>query len=119
MNRNRAPSGPPEGRAGISGRVSVPVELFPDLLDVRADLEGGPQLDGHGAHEMVRLEQHQRLAVDLLGGELLHVLGAAGQRLNKVAHLAHVPLQRVRTLLLLLLLLLWTGRWGRQLLLLR
>ena len=75
--------------------VSVPVELLAYLLNVRADLEGGPQFDGHGAHEMVRLEQHQGLTIDFLGSELLDILGTAGQRLDKVTHLAHVPFQRI------------------------
>ena len=35
------------------------------------DLEGRPQLDVYGTHQVVLLEQQQSLPVDLLGTELL------------------------------------------------
>lgn len=35
-----------------------------------ADLEGGAQLDVHRGHEMLLLQQQQRLSVDLLRQEL-------------------------------------------------
>ena len=62
---------------------------------MRTDLERWSQLDRHGRHEMVRLERHQGLPVDLLLSKVLDVLPAAGQVLDKVADLGHVPLERV------------------------
>lgn len=45
------------------------------IVNVGADLEGGTQLDVHGGHEMLLLQQQQGLSVNLLrqelGGELL------------------------------------------------
>lgn len=44
-------------------------------VDVGADLEGGTQLDVHGGHEMLLLQEQQGLSVNFLrqelGGELL------------------------------------------------
>ena len=40
---------------------------------------------------MVRLQQHQGLAVDLLAVEVLHVVAAAGQLLDEVADLLDAP----------------------------
>ena len=39
--------------------------------DACVDLKGWPQLDVHGTHQVVLLEQQQSLPVDLLGTELL------------------------------------------------
>lgn len=70
-------------------------ERLSHLVDGGADLERGPQFDGHGGHEVVGLKQHQRLAVDLLKLKVLYVVRAAGEVLYKVAHLLHAPLQRI------------------------
>lgn len=47
----------------------------PQIVNVGADLEGGAELDVHGGHEMLLLQQQEGLSVDLLrqelGGELL------------------------------------------------
>lgn len=44
-------------------------------VDVGADLEGGPQLDVHGRHEMLLLQEQQGLSVNFLrqklGGQVL------------------------------------------------
>ena len=45
--------------------------------DAGVDLQGGPQLDVHGAHQVVLLEQQQGLPVDFLGTEFLCYLLAA------------------------------------------
>ena len=71
------------------------IELFSDLLYVWADLERGSQLDGHGGHEMVGLQQHQGLPVDLLLGKVLDVLTAARQVLDEITNLCHIPLEGV------------------------
>lgn len=42
----------------------------PQAVDVGADLEGGTELDVHGGHEVLLLQQEQSLSVDLLGQEL-------------------------------------------------
>ena len=60
-----------------------------------ADFKGGSELDTHGGHEMVSLEQHQRLTVNLLHGKVLDIVAAARQVLDKVTDLLHVPLQRI------------------------
>lgn len=46
-------------------------------IDAGIDLECRAQLDVHGAHEMILLEQQQRLPIDLLSPELLRDLLAA------------------------------------------
>ena len=60
-----------------------------------ADLEGGAELDAHGGHEVVSLQQHQGLAINLLDCEVLDIVTAARKGLDEVAHLLHVPLERV------------------------
>lgn len=49
------------------------------IINVGTDLEGGTQLDVHGGHEMLLLQQQQGLSVNLLrqelGGELLTACG--------------------------------------------
>ena len=55
------------------------------------DLEGGSKLDAHGRHEVVGLEEHKGLPVNLLHHEVLHVVAAARQLLDEVANLSHGP----------------------------
>ena len=55
------------------------------------DLEGGSKLDAHGGHEVVGLEEHEGLPVDLLHHEVLHVVAAAGKLLDEVANLGDTP----------------------------
>ena len=55
------------------------------------DLEGGSKLDAHGGHEVVGLEEHEGLPVDLLHHEVLHVVAAPRQLLDEVANLRHAP----------------------------
>lgn len=57
---------------------------------MRDELEGGPQLHLHGGHEVVLLEQQQRLAVDLLRAEHVRVVAAAGQAPHKLKHVLHL-----------------------------
>lgn len=45
--------------------------------DARIDLQGWPQLDVHGAHQMVLLEQQQGLPIYFLGTEFFCNLLAA------------------------------------------
>lgn len=75
---------------------SVLFELFTHVIDSRADLKSWPQFDGHGRHQMVGLQQHECLAVDLLEQEILHVVRTSRQSFDEVAHLLHAPLQRIR-----------------------
>ena len=75
--------------------ASVLVERLPHALDGLAHLERRAQLHGHGGAQVVHLEQHQRLPVDLLQLEIGHVLGAPGLLLDEVAHALHAPLKRV------------------------
>lgn len=53
-----------------------------------ADLEGGTQLDVHGGHEMLLLQQQQGLSVNLLrqelGGELLAACQEEGEECHSV-----------------------------------
>ena len=77
------------------GSASVLFQVLAHALDGGADLERGAKLDRHGGHEVIGLEQHERLAVDLLELEVLHIVGTPGQRLDEVAHLRHRPLQGV------------------------
>ena len=49
------------------------------LLDAGADLERRPELDVHCAHQVVLLQQRQRLSVDFLPSELFHVDVATGK----------------------------------------
>ena len=77
------------------GTASVLLEFFAHGLDGVADLEGRAQLYGHGGHQMVSLEQHQRLPIDFLQLEVLHVVGAAGKVLDEIADLGHRPLKGV------------------------
>ena len=74
---------------------SVLCEIIFQLFDLLADLESRSQLDAHGGHQMVGLQQHQSLAVDLLQGEVLHVVRAAREVLDEVADLLDVPLEGV------------------------
>ena len=74
---------------------SVLGQIIFQLFDLLADLQGRPELDAHGRHEVVGLQQHQSLPVDLLQSEVLHVVGAAGEFLDEVADLLDIPLQRV------------------------
>lgn len=53
-----------------SGQAAEPLGVL-EHADACVDLQRRPQLDVHGAHEMVLLEQQQGLPVDLLGTELL------------------------------------------------
>lgn len=54
------------------------------VVNVGADLEGGTQLDVHGGHEMLLLQQQQGLSVNLLrqelGGELLAACEEEGEK---------------------------------------
>ena len=60
-----------------------------------ADLEGGSKLDAHSGHEMVSLKQHQGLPINLLNCKVLDIVTAARKVLDEVAHLLHIPLERV------------------------
>lgn len=62
---------------------------------MRTNLERRPQLDRHGRHEVVSLEEHQGLPVNLLLGKVLDILAAARQVLDEVTDLCHIPLERV------------------------
>ena len=55
------------------------------------DLEGRSKLDAHGRHEVVGLEEHKGLPVNLLHHEVLHVVAAARQLLDEVANLSNGP----------------------------
>ena len=74
---------------------SVLGQIIFQLFDLLADLQSRPQLDAHSRHQVVGLQQHQGLAVNLLQSEVLHVVGAAGQLLDEVADLLDIPLERV------------------------
>lgn len=76
----RAPSpGPQECPLALLSREEPGPEALGVLehADACVDLEGGPQLDVHGAHQVVLLEQQQSLPVDFLGTEFLCYLLAA------------------------------------------
>lgn len=64
------PGAEPESGGKTRWTTSVP-----QIVNVGADLEGGAELDVHGGHEMLLLQQQEGLSVDLLrqelGGELL------------------------------------------------
>ena len=68
--------------------LQVDIHLF-------ADLESWTELDAHGGHEVVSLEEHEGLPVDLLHHEVLHVVAAAGQLLDEVANLGDTPSSNV------------------------
>ena len=53
------------------------------LLDAGANLERRSELDVHGAHQVVLLQQRQRLSVDFLPSELFHVDVATGKRADE------------------------------------
>ena len=59
---------------------------------MHVDLEGGPQLDVYGTHQVVLLEQQQSLPIDLLGTELLCDFLAAWQRADEFVDIVHIPL---------------------------
>ena len=63
------------------------------LLYFGADLERWAEFHAHSAHQVIRPEQHQRLAVYLLHGEVFYVFGASRQHLDEVAHLLHLGAQ--------------------------
>jgi len=60
-------------------------------LHLGHNLEGWAQLHAHGVYQMVLLEQQQRLAVDLLLDEVVHVVLTPRQFPDEVAHLLHTP----------------------------
>ena len=64
-------------------RVSGGVAL--ELADTGADLERRAELDAHGLHEVLLAQQRQRLTVDLLTTELIHV---NGDRINATVHVS-------------------------------
>ena len=66
---------------------SVLLQLLPHRVDGAADLERRAQLDLHVLHEVVGLQEHEGLAVDLLELEVLHVVRAAREVLEEVADL--------------------------------
>ena len=74
---------------------SVLGQIIFQLFDLLTDLQSRAELDAHGRHEVVGLQQHQSLPVDLLQSEVLHVVGAAGELLDEVADLLDIPLERV------------------------
>ena len=47
------------------------------VIHLFADLESWTELDAHGGHEVVSLEEHEGLPIDLLHHEVLHVVAAA------------------------------------------
>ena len=61
------------------------------VIHLFADLESWSELDAHGRHEVVGLEEHKGLPVNLLHHEVLHVVAAARQLLDEVANLSHGP----------------------------
>ena len=65
---------------GIFLRRSQPLLV---LLDAGANLERRSELDVHGAHQVVLLQQRQRLSVDFLPSELFHVDVATGKRADE------------------------------------
>ncbi len=58
--------------------------------DFSTDFERGAELHVHGGHEVVLLEQHERLPVDLLGTELVGVRRAPRQRVDELVHIRHL-----------------------------
>lgn len=58
-----------------SGCLHVNSELVFQAVNVSTDLEGGTEFDVHGGHEVLLLQQEQRLSVNFLrqelGGEVL------------------------------------------------
>ena len=65
------------------------------VIHLFADLESWSELDAHGGHEVVSLEEHEGLPVDLLHHEVLHVVAAAWQLLDEVANLGDTPSSNV------------------------
>ena len=61
------------------------------FIHLFADLESWSELDAHGRHEVVSLEEHEGLPVDLLHHEVLHVVAAPRQLLDEVANLRDAP----------------------------
>ena len=74
---------------------SVLRQVIFQLFDLLTDLQSWAELNAHGRHEVIGLQQHQSLPVNLLQSEVLHVVGAAGQFLDEVADLLDIPLERV------------------------
>ena len=65
------------------------------VIHLFADLESWTELDAHGGHEVVSLEEHEGLPIDLLHHEVLHVVAAAGKLLDEVANLGDTPSSNV------------------------
>ena len=55
-----------------------PSHPYLEFVDNVAYLEGGPQLEPEVLHQHVSVEQQQRLAVNLVAPEGLHVVGETG-----------------------------------------
>lgn len=64
-------AGSAQSGGGASG--ARPLLGVLEHADACVDLEGGPQLDVHGTHQVVLLEQQQSLPVNLLGTEPLRL----------------------------------------------
>lgn len=58
------------GCPGAAGRLAEALGVL-EHADACIDLQGRPQLDVHGTHQVVLLEQQQGLPINLLGTELL------------------------------------------------